>query len=159
MGNWKMKIAKDNFHEIRQRRKCAVNSSESGFTLVELLVVMVILVMLAGLIGPRVVGYLGSSRTKAAAIEVKNLTTSLELYFLDVGDYPSTTEGLASLVDTRVQKKGWNGPYLSKPQLPVDPWGNPYKYEFPGKKGKFDLYTFGRDGKPGGTGEDADTWN
>ncbi len=134
-------------------------SREAGFTLVELLVVMVILVMLAGIIGPRVVGYLGSSRSKTSAVEIKNLSTSLELYFLDVGDYPTTADGLESLVVARGQKKGWNGPYLSKPQLPVDPWGNPYKYESPGKKGRFDLYTLGRDGKPGGTGEDADTWN
>lgn len=145
-GNWK----------VRERN---ANSSESGFTLVELLVVMVILVMLAGLIGPRVVGYLGSSRTKAAAVEVKNLSTSLELYYLDVGDYPTTADGLDSLIVVRGQKRGWNGPYLSKAQLPVDPWGNPYKYDSPGKKGRYDLYTFGRDGKPGGTGEDADTWN
>jgi general secretion pathway protein G len=136
-----------------------VNDPESGFTLVELLVVMVILVLLAGLIGPRVLGYLGSSRTKAATVEIKNLSTSLELYYLDVGDYPTTAEGLESLVVLRGQKKGWNGPYLNKAQVPVDPWGNPYKYDSPGKKGRYDLYTFGRDGKLGGTGEDADTWN
>jgi general secretion pathway protein G len=143
----------------RKARERNANSPESGFTLVELLVVMVILVMMAGIVGPRVVGYLGSSRTKTAAVEIKNLSTSLELYFLDVGDYPTTTDGLESLVVARGQKKGWNGPYLSKPQLPTDPWGNPYKYESPGKKGRYDLYTFGRDAKPGGAGEDADTWN
>jgi general secretion pathway protein G len=135
------------------------STPESGLTLVELLVVMVILVMLAGIIGPRVVGYLGSSRSKTAAVEIKNLGTSLELYFLDVGDYPTTGEGLATLVDMRVPKKGWNGPYLSKPELPLDPWGNAYRYESPGKKSRYDLYTFGRDNKPGGTGEDADAWN
>ncbi len=145
--------------ENRKAYKRDAISPESGFTLVELLVVMAILVLLAGIIGPRVVGYLGSSRTKAAAVEIKNLSTTLELYYLDVGDYPTTADGLESLVVMRGQKKGWNGPYLSKAQLPVDPWGNPYKYESPGKKGRYDLYTFGRDGKLGGTGEDADTWN
>jgi general secretion pathway protein G len=154
-----MKCVKTDRSKNRKARELRAISSESGFTLIELLVVMVILVMLAGIIGPRVVGYLGSSRTKATAVEIKNLSTSLELYFLDVGDYPTTADGLESLIVARGQKKGWNGPYLSKPQLPVDPWGNPYKYESPGRKGRYDLYTFGRDGKPGGTGEDADIWN
>ena len=154
-----MKDAKLQDRKDHSTGRLPQSTPESGFTLVELLVVMVILVMLAGIIGPRVVGYLGSSRSKTAAVEIKNLSTSLELYFLDVGDYPTTGEGLATLVDMRVQKKGWNGPYLSKLQLPLDPWGNPYRYESPGKKGRYDLYTYGRDGKPGGTGEDADAWN
>ena len=154
-----MKHVKLNLYENRKAQGRNASSPASGFTLVELLVVMVILVLLAGIIGPRVVGYLGSSRTKAAAVEIKNLSTTLELYYLDVGNYPTTADGLESLLVERGQKKGWNGPYLDKAQLPVDPWGNPYKYEFPGKKGRYDLYTFGRDGKLGGTGEDADTWN
>jgi general secretion pathway protein G len=142
-------------HDRRKDKDCP----ESGFTLVELLVVMVILVMLAGIIAPRVLGYIGSSRLKTAAVEIKNLATSLELYYLDVGGYPTTADGLEQLIAANGRTKGWNGPYLNKPKLPVDPWGNPYKYESPGKKSPYDLFTFGRDGKPGGTGEDADTWN
>ena len=142
-------------HDRRKDKDCP----ESGFTLVELLVVMVILVMLAGIIAPRVLGYIGSSRLKTAAVEIKNLATSLELYYLDVGGYPTTADGLETLFAANGRTKGWNGPYLNKPKLPVDPWGSPYKYESPGKKSPYDLFSLGRDGKPGGTGEDADTWN
>lgn len=137
----------------------ARRASQEGFTLVELLVVMVILVLLASLIGPRVVGYLGSSRSKSAGVQVQNLSTSLELYYLDVGTYPSTSEGLEALVKAMPRAGGWNGPYLSKASVPLDPWGRPYRYVSPGKKGKFDLFTLGRDDKEGGAGEDADAWN
>lgn len=130
--------------------------SESGFTLVELLVVLVILVLLASVIGPRVIGYLGSSRTKTAQIQIESLVTSLELYHIDVGRYPTTSEGLNSLVKAPSKAAGWNGPYVTKGTIPLDPWGQPYKYQSPGKKGPFEITTLGRDGKEGGTDEDAD---
>jgi general secretion pathway protein G len=129
---------------------------QAGFTLVELLVVMVILVLLASLIGPRVIGYLGSSRTKTAQLQIESLRSSLELFHLDVGRYPSSNEGLGALVQRPPGMGGWNGPYLTKPTLPPDPWGRPYVYKVPGKNGPFDIYTLGRDGKQGGTDEDAD---
>ncbi|CAN5498295.1 type II secretion system major pseudopilin GspG [soil metagenome] len=135
------------------------NDAESGFTLVELLVVLVILVLLASLIGPRVIGYLGSSRSKSAGVQIQGLSTSLELYYLDMGRYPSTAEGLAALVEKPPSAATWNGPYLSKQAVPLDPWGKPYSYEQPGKKARFDLYSLGRDNKEGGTGEDGDLWN
>lgn len=134
-------------------------SGEAGFTLVELLVVLVILVLLASIIGPRVIGYLGSSRAKTAQVQMESLVTSLELFHIDVGRYPSTAEGLNALVQQAGKSPGWNGPYLSKGSVPLDPWGQPYKYEAPGKKGPFDLYSFGRDGKEGGADEDADIFH
>ena len=132
---------------------------ESGFTLVELLVVMVILVLLAGVIGPRVIGYLGASRSKTAKVQIEGIVTALELFHIDVGRYPTTPEGLVALVTPTGSAPGWRGPYFSKNAVPLDPWGRAYLYEAPGKKGQFDLYTFGRDGKEGGADEDADTSN
>jgi general secretion pathway protein G len=132
---------------------------EAGFTLVELLVVLVILVLLASIIGPRVIGYLGSSRTKTASVQISNLATSLELYHLDMGRYPTSSEGLQALVVAPHGMAGWNGPYVSKSTVPADPWGRPYRYLYPGKKNTFDLFTFGRDDKEGGSDEDRDVWN
>ncbi len=141
------------FRIIRQPR---IPAAEAGFTLVELLVVLVILVLLASIIGPRVIGYLGSSRSKTAQIQIESLVTSLELYHIDVGRYPTTSEGLDSLVKAPSKAAGWNGPYVTKGSIPHDPWGQPYKYQAPGKKGPFEISTLGRDGKEGGTDEDAD---
>lgn len=132
---------------------------EAGFTLVELLVVLVILVLLASIIGPKVIGYLGSSKSKTAKVQIEGLITSLELFHIDTGRYPSTAEGLDSLVKQAGKIQGWNGPYLSKNAVPMDPWGNAYHYDQPGKRGAFDLYTLGRDGKEGGADEDADIYN
>jgi general secretion pathway protein G len=134
-------------------------SGEAGFTLVELLVVLVILVLLASIIGPRVIGYLGSSRSKTAKIQIESLVTSLELFHVDVGRYPTTAEGLAALVKTQAKIPNWNGPYITKGSVPPDPWGVAYHYESPGKTAPFDLYTLGRDGKEGGSDEDADIRN
>ncbi|MCH9807965.1 MAG: type II secretion system major pseudopilin GspG [Alphaproteobacteria bacterium] len=131
-------------------------SPEAGFTLVELLVVMVILVLLAGLVAPRVINYLGSSRSKAAQVQIESLKTSLELFYLDVGRYPSTAEGLDGLVAKPSGVSRWSGPYLNKPQVPKTPWGHDYNYRSPGQHGAFDLYSLGRDNQEGGSGEDAD---
>jgi general secretion pathway protein G len=141
------------------RRGQQARPGESGFTLVELLVVLVILVLLASIIGPRVIGYLGSSRSKTAKIQIESLVTSLELFHVDVGRYPSTAEGLDSLVKSQAKIAGWNGPYITKGTVPPDPWGVAYHYESPGKTAPFDLYTLGRDGKEGGSDEDADIRN
>ncbi|CAN5232571.1 type II secretion system major pseudopilin GspG [soil metagenome] len=137
----------------------ACQTSEAGFTLVELLVVLVILVLLASLIGPRVIGYLGSSRIKTARLQIESFGTSLELYHLDIGRYPTTAESLDALVHRPPGSTVWNGPYLNKASVPVDPWGHPYKYQSPGQKSTFDIYTLGRDNKAGGSDEDADIWN
>jgi general secretion pathway protein G len=121
--------------------------------------VLVILVLLASVIGPRVIGYLGSSRQKTAGVQIANLATSLELYHLDMGRYPSTSEGLQALVSAPHGAAGWNGPYISKATIPLDPWGRPYRYQYPGKKNTFDIFTLGRDDKDGGSDEDKDVWN
>ncbi len=132
---------------------------EAGFTLVELLVVMVILVLLASLVAPRVIGYLGSSKTKTAKIQIESLTTSLELFKLDAGRYPNTQEGLEALVKRPTNVATWNGPYLKKNKVPNDPWGNPYTYKLPGEKSEFDIISFGADGKSGGDNENRDIAN
>jgi general secretion pathway protein G len=124
--------------------------------LVELLVVMVILVLLASLVAPRVIGYLGSSRTKSAKVQIESLSTSLELFKLDNGRYPNDREGLTALVERPADLKNWNGPYLKKDKVPLDPWGHPYHYRFPGQRGPFDIYTLGADNQEGGDGENQD---
>jgi general secretion pathway protein G len=134
---------------IRGRRR-----GEAGFTLVELLVVLVILVLIASIIGPRVIGYLGSSRTKTAGVQIESLTTAVELFRIDVGRYPSAAEGLEALVRSPGSVAGWNGPYLAKSSLPQDPWGRAYVYQANGDG--FRILSYGADGKEGGTGEDAD---
>ena len=131
-------------------------SGQAGFTLVELLVVLVILVLLASLVGPRVIGYLGSSRTKAAKVQVQSLATALELFKVDTGRYPSTGEGLKALVEAPPGIAAWNGPYLSKKDVPSDPWGRPYAYRSPGEHGAFDIVSLGADNQRGGTGENED---
>lgn len=131
---------------------------EAGFTLVELLVVLVILVLIASIVGPRVINYLGSSRTKVAGAQIESFVTALELFRIDVGHYPTSAEGLDALVNPSGNIPGWMGPYLAKPELPADPWGRPYLYETGGGNGAavFRIKSYGGDGKEGGTGEDAD---
>lgn len=128
---------------------------EKGFTLMELLIVMVILGLLAALVGPKLFGKVGKAKIKTAKAQIALLETALDEFRLDVGRYPTTEEGLKALVENP-GIKGWDGPYLKKRKVPDDPWGNPYHYKCPGDHGEYDLYSLGRDGKPGGTGEDAD---
>ncbi len=130
---------------------------EAGFTLVELLVVLVILVLIASIIGPRVIGYLGSSRSKTASVQIESLVTAVELFRIDVGRYPAPGEGLDVLVKKSGDIPGWSGPYLAKAAVPPDPWGRPYIYEDSGDS--FRIRSLGGDGKEGGTGEDADISN
>ena len=138
------------------RKRYAGRAGEAGFTLVELLVVMVILVLLAGLVAPRVMGYLSSSRTKTAKVQIESLSTSLELFKLDVGRYPNEREGLDALIARPGNMANWNGPYLQKNKVPADPWGQPYHYRYPGQGGRFDIFSLGADNQQGGEGEDQD---
>lgn len=129
-----------------------------GFTLVELLVVLAIIGLLAGLVGPRVLKQLGGAKTKTAAVQVKDIEQGLEIFKLDVGRFPKTEEGLQSLQDNPGNILGWNGPYM-RSGIPQDPWKRDYIYKYPSEGGGFDLYSYGADGAPGGSGEDADTHN
>ncbi|WP_143890178.1 type II secretion system major pseudopilin GspG [Tepidimonas alkaliphilus] len=127
-----------------------------GFTLVELLVVLVILTLLAGLVGPRILDQLGGAKSKTVAVQIADLEKALDLFRLDVGRYPTTEEGLQALIKAPAGVKGWNGPYL-KGDLPVDPWGNPYHYTL--RDGRVEIISYGADGAPGGEGENADIRN
>jgi general secretion pathway protein G len=131
-------------------------SSSRGFSLIELLVVIIILGLLAGLVGPRLFGRVGQSKQAAARAQIELFGAALDQYRLDVGSYPSSGNGLDALVKNP-NVTNWNGPYLKKNLVPVDPWGKPYQYKCcPGEHGDYDIWTLGADGAPGGEGENAD---
>ncbi len=129
-------------------------NNKKGITLVELLVVMVIIGLIAALVGPRLFPKLGKGKQAAAKAQIELLGQALDQYRLDTGSYPTTEQGLNALMTNPGVDK-WEGPYLKK-GLPVDPWGKPYIYQHPGSHGEYDLFSYGRDGKPGGEGEDKD---
>ena len=129
--------------------------NRKGFTLIELLVVMIIIGLLASLVAPKLFNKLGESKQKTAKAQIQMIETALDAFRLDVGRYPTTQEGLKVLWKNPGNIKKWDGPYLPKP-IKADPWGNPYIYKCPGDHGPYDLYSLGADGKPGGTGENAD---
>ncbi|MDP1653479.1 MAG: type II secretion system major pseudopilin GspG [Rhodocyclaceae bacterium] len=130
-------------------------SKARGFTLLELLVVVAIIGLLAAFVGPRYVSQIGKSETAAARAQIEALARALDAIRLDTGHYPSSAQGLAALRERPASETKWNGPYLQK-DVPADPWGKPYVYRTPGAKSDFELLSFGRDGAPGGSGENAD---
>jgi general secretion pathway protein G len=134
--------------------------AEQGFTLLELLVVLAIMGMLAAIIAPQVIRYLGTSRTQTAKVQIQYVMQGLELFRVDVGRYPTQQEGLQALVNSTPSAPNWNGPYLKKESALQDPWGNPYIYQIPGQHGEVDVYSLGSDKAPGGTGEaqDVGSW-
>lgn len=136
-----------------KERRCLLKNKK-GFTLIELLVVMVILGMLAALVGPQIFGKVGKGKQSAARTQIEMLGQALDSYRLDIGRYPSTSEGLNALM-ANPGADGWDGPYLKK-SLPNDPWGKPYQYQSPGTHGDYDLYSYGADGAAGGEGENKD---
>ena len=139
---------------IHQGRRTA-----AGFTLLELLVVLVILGLLATIAAPRVLSYLGGAKSDTAKIQIENLSTTLDLYRLDVGRYPSEEEGLGALLAPPPGAEGWNGPYVRREDMITDPWGRRYVYRYPGEHYDFDLYTLGADDAEGGEGENQDVTN
>ena len=133
---------------------------ERGFTLVELLVVITIIALIMGIVGPRVLNYLTESKAKAAKIQIESFASALDLFFLDTGRYPNGSEGLTALVRRPGNIAAWNGPYLKGGAVPPDPWGNPYVYRAPGQNGAYDILSYGSDGTEGGTGagQDITSW-
>jgi general secretion pathway protein G len=129
-----------------------------GFTLLELLVVVAIIGLLVGYVAPRYFGQVGKAETATARAQIDALEKALDQYRLDTGHYPSTELGLNALVTRPANEPKWNGPYLKK-AVPADPWGKPYAYKQPGEHGDFDLVSLGKDGAPGGTGDNADISN
>lgn len=138
----------------RQRR------TQHGFTLLELLVVLVVLGLLAGIVAPRYFSQLGRSEAKVARAQIEGLAKALDLYRLEIGRYPSSEQGLQALVSAPSDEARWSGPYLQK-KVPDDPWGHAYLYRYPGENGEYDLFSLGKDGQPGGDGENAEitNWN
>lgn len=140
----------------RRRRSPAQRAAEAGFTLVEMLVVITIIGLIMALVAPRVLNYLTESKVKAAKIQIESFGSALDLYYLDEGRYPTTSEGLTALVQQPEHSPTWNGPYLKGAVVPTDPWGNVYVYRSPGQHGPYDIVSYGADGHEGGTGTASD---
>ena len=128
--------------------------NQRGFTLIEVIIVMIILTLLAALVGPRLFPKLGKGKQSAAKAQIELFGQGLDQMKLDIGRYPTTEEGLQALM-VNPGMENWDGPYLKK-AIPADPWGRAYVYQCPGTRGEYDLYSNGRDGSPGGDGEDKD---
>ncbi|RWD47036.1 MAG: type II secretion system protein GspG [Mesorhizobium sp.] len=142
-----------------KKRDRIVEGREDGFTLVELLVVLAIIALIATLAAPQVLRYLGSARTNAAKAQIRNIESALELYYVDNAKYPTAEEGLSALVTAPAGDDRWNGPYLKGTGGLSDPWGKPYSYDVKADASGVSIRTYGRDGKPDGSGEDQDVSN
>jgi general secretion pathway protein G len=143
----------------KSRRGLTGRRAQAGFTLVEMLVVIAIIGLIMGLVGPRVLSYLGESKVKAAKLQIESFASSLDLFYLDVGRYPTSSEGLAALTDRPGNTAVWNGPYLKTDSVPLDPWGHAYIYRAAAEHGPYEIVSFGSDGQEGGTGTAADISN
>jgi general secretion pathway protein G len=141
-------------------RSQQVRCTQQGFTLLELLVVLLIIGLLAGFVGPKYFSQLGKSQGQVARAQIDSFEKALDQYRLDIGHYPSTEQGLAVLVSRPSNEAAWRGPYLKK-AVPPDPWGNAYSYKLPGADPNrdYDVISYGKDGKGGGSGDDADITN
>jgi general secretion pathway protein G len=141
-------------------RRYIRSPASAGFTLIEMLVVLTIISLILGLVGPRVLNYLGESRVKAAKLQIESFGSALDLFYLDAGRYPSSAEGLAALVQRPTGVEIWNGPYVKGGRLPSDPWGHAYLYRAPVENSPpYEIVSFGSDGREGGTGTASDLSN
>ncbi|WP_202981923.1 type II secretion system major pseudopilin GspG [Roseobacter cerasinus] len=131
----------------------------AGATILEVLIVLSIIAMIAAVVGPRLIGYLGQAKTETAALQIDQLRNAVQLFYIDAGRYPSGAEGLSVLFEAPAGLSRWNGPYLETAEALIDPWGRDYLYEAPSDAGDFQITSLGRDGVAGGTGEDADLPN
>jgi len=131
------------------------SSKQAGYTLMELVVVMLIIVVIVGLVAPRFIGQVGTAKASAASVQVKNLSAAVEFFYLDTGRYPPSAEGLSALVSAPGNVQNWNGPYLTEGRLPDDPWKNPYIYRLLNSS-QFTIKSLGADNKEGGDGQDRD---
>jgi general secretion pathway protein G len=141
---------------LKRKRRTLARRAERGYTLVEILVVITIIGLIVALVGPRVLNYLGESKVKTAKIQIQSFASALDLFYLDTGRYPLSSEGLSALVQRSGGLTAWNGPYLKGGSVPNDPWGKAYAYRSPGEHGPYDIISFGADGQEGGTGTAAD---
>ncbi len=148
-------------HPARPNLALRVRSSASaGYTLIELLVVLTIISLILGLVGPRVLSYLGESRVKTAKLQIESFSSSLDLFYLDTGRYPTSSEGLDALARRPTGVEIWNGPYLKGGRVPLDPWGHAYQYRSPVERTPpYEISSLGSDGREGGTGAAADISN
>jgi len=142
-------VIADVFATLQSRRRRPRRYGERGFTLVEILVVITIIGLIMALVGPRVLNYLAESKVKAAKIQIESLSSALDLFYIDVGRYPSTSEGLTALSQPPGGIQSWNGPYLRSGTVPNDPWGHSYVYRSPGEHGSFDIVSHGAHGVEG----------
>ncbi len=137
--------------KLKQKKK-----TDHGFTLIEIMVVIIIIGILAAFVGPKMFKNVSTAKLNAASAQIEMLGTALDSFRLDTGRYPSTSEGLEALVTPVAGAEEWNGPYLKKREIPLDPWKAPYRYESPGNFGDYDLYSYGKDKAEGGEGENRD---
>ena len=152
----KLEKRQGRFSVLRMQGEDRQNVGQHGFTLVEMLVVITIIGLIMGLIGPRVLNYLSESKVKAAKIQLQSFGSALDLFYLDAGRFPSTEEGLTALVQRTPGVAAWNGPYLKGGSVPTDPWSHPYVYRSPGERGPYEIMSYGSDGQEGGSGVAAD---
>jgi general secretion pathway protein G len=141
------------------RRHLQARAPLAGFSLIEMLVVLAIIGLIMGLVGPRVLNYLSDARAKTARVQIESFANSLDLFFMDVGRYPTTQEGLGVLMRQPPGATTWNGPYLKGNVVPNDPWGNAFIYRSPGANGPYDVISHGSDGREGGEGAAAEIVN
>lgn len=132
------------------------HNKQTGFSLIELLVVLTIIALLGAVVGPQVIKHLGGAKSDIAKMQIEDFGAALDLYYLDNGRYPSSDEGLSALLHSPGNADRWNGPYLKKNSIPQDAWGNDYQYVSPGQNGPYDLSSYGADNAAGGEGEDKD---